>query len=99
MPRSYRSRCCRGNGARYRYDMRLWLALVFVGGCGGPTQQQIVESPSATAPYPHTEAPPASTSDEDRHHLVRQFEDMQWTQNAYREASQEANRPPRQPLQ
>jgi len=37
----------------------------------------------------HSEAPPASTSDEDRHGLVQSFDDMQNAQNAYREANQE----------
>ena len=76
--------------------MKSLLFVVTVAACGGPSQQQIVEQPAATAPFPHTEAPPASTSDEDRHHLTQQFDDMQWTQDAYRQAegAQRAKAPP-----
>lgn len=63
-----------------------FVALFLVCACGGPSQQQLVETPAATAPPRHTEAPPASTSDEDRHHLNQQFEDMETTQKAYEEA-------------
>jgi hypothetical protein len=72
--------------------MRTAIALLLLAACGGPSQQQIIETPAATAPYRHTEAPPASVSDEDRHHLNQQFEDMETTQEAYREA--EGERPP-----
>ena len=78
--------------------MRLFLALIFVGGCGGPSAQQVVESPSATAPHPHQEAPPASTSDLDRERLKQSFDDMQWTQQAYREAGEAQGAPPPPPL-
>ena len=75
--------------------MRLFLAFLLVGACGGPSQKQLVETPAATAPWRHAEAPPASTSDEDRHHLNQQFEDMEVTQEAYREAEQESAPPPK----
>ena len=78
--------------------MRLFLAFILVGACGGPSQQQLVETPAATAPWRHAEAPPASTSDEDRHHLNQQFEDMEITQQAYREAQQESQPPPTRKL-
>lgn len=67
--------------------MRALLALFLLGSaCGGPTQQQLAETPSATAPARPAEAPPASTSDKDRERLTQGFEDMQTTQNAYKEA-------------
>jgi hypothetical protein len=78
--------------------MRLLLALIFVGGCGGPSSQQVIESPSATAPADHSEAPPASTSDLDRERLKQSFDDMQNTQNAYREAGEQQGAPPPPPL-
>lgn len=66
-----------------------WLfALLVIGACGGPSQQQLAETPSASAPARPAEAPPASQSDKDRERLNQSFEDMQTTQNAYREAGQ-----------
>jgi hypothetical protein len=66
------------------------LALVVIAACGGPTQQQLAETPSATSRAAPAEAPPASTSDKDRERSVQQFDDMQTTQNAYREAGAES---------
>jgi hypothetical protein len=77
--------------------MRRTFLVLFLAACGGPTQQQIVESPAATAPHPHTEAPPASTSDADRSRLIQQFDDMRWTQQAYEQAGQENQAPPAPP--
>jgi hypothetical protein len=78
--------------------MKRLLAVVVIAACGGPTQQQLAETPSATAPARPAEAPPASTSDKDRERAVQQFDDMQTTQNAYREAGAEqgsaAQKPP-----
>src|SRR5687768_10074964 len=67
--------------------MKRALALVVIAACGGPTQQQLAETPSATSRAVPGEAPPASTSDKDRERSVQQFDDMQTTQNAYREAN------------
>jgi hypothetical protein len=75
--------------------MRSWLALLITAACGGPTQQQLVETPSATTKATATEAPPASTSDVDRYRLTQQFDDMETTQRAYREAGQENKKPPK----
>lgn len=61
---------------------------LFVVACGGPSQQQLAETPSASARARPVEAPPASTSDRDRERAVQQFDDMETTQNAYREANQ-----------
>ena len=66
--------------------MKTALALVVIAACGGPTQQQLAETPSATSRAVPAEAPPASTSDKDRERSVQQFDDMQTTQNAYHEA-------------
>ena len=80
------------------------LAILLLAACGGslPSQQQIVETPAATTRSPtqqsNIEAPPASVSDEERYHVVQQFEDMDVTQRAYQEAEQD--RPaPAAPLQ
>ena len=70
--------------------MKRAFILVLMAACGGPTQQQVVEAPSATAPFPHYEAPPASASDLDRERLVQQFDDMTCTQEAYGQAKRES---------
>lgn len=70
--------------------MRYLLALMMMTACGGPTHSQVIEAPSATARARPNLAPPASTSDKDRERLVQQFEDMETTQRAYREADEEA---------
>lgn len=79
----------------------IWVAAwCLAAGCGGPSQQQVVETPSAQAPARHTEAPPASTSDKDRERLNQSFEDMDTTQRAYREAEQgKKNAPPPKAVQ
>jgi len=81
---------------RYGYFMRRALPLLFVCACGGPSHDQLVETPSATAPPRAVEAPPASTSDKDRERLNQSFEDQETTQRAYKEAGQ-ANQPPPPP--
>jgi hypothetical protein len=70
--------------------MKCVLAFLLVAACGGPTQQQLAETPSATSRAAPAEAPPASTSDKDRERAVQQMDDMQTTQNAYREAGAES---------
>jgi hypothetical protein len=66
--------------------MKTALALLVIAACGGPTQQQLAETPSAQSQNVTGEAPPASTSDKDRERSVQQFDDMETTQNAYHEA-------------
>lgn len=69
--------------------MRTVLALCFMAAaCGGPSSQQLAETPSATNPPRRVEAPAASTSDRDREMAVQQFDDMETTQRAHREAGQ-----------
>jgi hypothetical protein len=77
--------------------MRTAFALFLVCACGGPSQQQLVETPAATAPPRHTEAPPASTSDQDRSRLIQQFDDMETTQQAYEEAEGASQNTPAPP--
>lgn len=74
--------------------IRVFASLVLLAACGGPTQQQLAETPSAQTKAAPAEAPPASTSDNDRSRLIQQFDDMQTTQQAYREATNEAQPPP-----
>ena len=69
--------------------MRYLVGFLIAAGCGGPTQQQVIETPTATTRPVHTEAPPASYSDQDRYGVRQSFEDMENAQNAYREANNE----------
>lgn len=76
---------------RYGQDMKhiaaLWLALA---ACGGPTQQQLADTPTGRTRATPTEAPAASTSDRDREGLRQQFDDMEATQRARKEAADAA---------
>jgi hypothetical protein len=69
--------------------MRSLLALLLIAACGGPTHQQLIETPSATTKAIPAEAPPASPSDKDRERMTQSFDDMETTQRAYREANQD----------
>lgn len=77
--------------------MRPAFAFALLCACGGPSTDQLVETPSATVREPETEAPSASTSDADRRELIRQFDDMRITQQAYEEAEGEGERTPPAP--
>ncbi len=79
--------------------MRVALAFILLAACGGPSAQQAIESPSATETprRNRAEAPPASPSDQDRSRVNQQFEDMETTQNAYRQAEQGSAAPPPPP--
>ena len=74
--------------------MKPALVLVLAVACGGPSQQQLAETPSASTRARPANAPPASTSDRDRERMTQSFDDMETTQRAYREAGQEQNAPP-----
>lgn len=76
---------------------RAFASLVFFCACGGPTQQQIAESPAATKPPRHTEPAPATASEQDRDGLVRSFDDMQTTQQGRREVQNEGKPTPPKP--
>jgi hypothetical protein len=77
--------------------MRSLLALVLLAACGGPTQSQLAETPSAKTRARPAEAPAASTSDRDREGMVQQFDDMQTTQRAHAEAAGTQPAPPPPP--
>jgi hypothetical protein len=65
--------------------MRSLIACFILAACGGPTQSQLAETPSATTRARPAEAPPASTSDKDRERSIQQFDDMETTQRAHAE--------------
>jgi hypothetical protein len=69
--------------------MKYLVSLLVAAACGGPTQQQLAETPTARTRPVHTEAPAASTSDLDRQGLRQSFDDMQNAQQAYHEAKGE----------
>jgi hypothetical protein len=80
--------------------MRSMLLVLLLTACGGASQQQLAETPSASNRGRPAEPPPASTSDQDRSRLNQQFEDMETTQRAYREAGQSnAQKKPAKPLE
>jgi hypothetical protein len=74
--------------------MKTLLALLLVAACGGPTQQQLADTPTARTRPVAAEPPPASTSDRDRDGLKRSFDDIDATQRAYREATPATVAPP-----
>jgi hypothetical protein len=74
--------------------MRSGLALALLVACGGPTHDQLVETHAARSHAAPVEAPPASTSDEDRSHLTQSFDDMEATQKAYQETKPAPPPPP-----
>jgi hypothetical protein len=73
--------------------MRQVVAFLLVCACGGPSANTVIESSAAKAPAKHEEAPAASTSDKEREQLVQQFDDMQTTQEAYRESGEHRTTP------
>ena len=76
---------------------RVFASLVLLAACGGPTQQQLAETPAATTKPKPPNAPPASPADTDRAQMTQSFEDMTVTQEAYREAGAEVTVPPNKP--
>src|SRR5688572_32987507 len=72
---------------------RVLICLVLYA-CGGPTQAQLAETPTAQTKATPSTAPPASTSDKDRERSIQQFDDMEATQRAHAEARQESAPPP-----
>ncbi|MDX2092994.1 MAG: hypothetical protein SFX73_34440 [Kofleriaceae bacterium] len=78
--------------------MRAILACLLLAACAGPSQHQLAETPIARTPRTNVEAPPASSSDDERYQLYQQFEDMEDTQEAYREARHEGGSAPPTPL-
>jgi len=70
--------------------MKRLLFLLVAVACGGPSQQQLAETPSARTIPPAKEPPPGNQSDLYRDRLRQSFDDMETTQRAYREAGQGA---------
>lgn len=79
--------------------MRAIIGFLLLCACGGPSAQQVTETPSATVKPRPREAPPASTSDRERAQMTQSFDDMETTQNAYREAGQADNQKKNQKAQ
>ena len=78
--------------------MKALHVLLFAVACGGPTQKDLAETPTATTRPRPAQAPPASTSDEDRAALTQSFDDMQATQNARQEAQSQKKPTPTGPI-
>lgn len=78
--------------------MKLVIAAVLaLMACAGPSRQQLAETPTAQTKRTPANAPPASTSDEDRSQAHDSFDSMQDADTAHREAGQESQQPPPQP--
>jgi len=74
--------------------MRSALALLLVFACGGPSHDQLIDTRAAKSRRIPVEAPAASTDDREREQVTQQFEDMETTQRAYKEAKQPAKSQP-----
>lgn len=70
--------------------MRRLIPLLLAMACAKePSVQKVLETPAAKDQRHPTEAPSASTSDQDRNGVRENFEDMSTTQEAYRQARPE----------
>lgn len=74
--------------------MKLGAFLLALAACAGPTQQQLADSPTGRTRATPTEAPASSTSDRDREQLRQQFDDMEATQRARKEAASNGSAAP-----
>lgn len=78
--------------------MKALLAAMLIAGCGGPSQNQLAETPTGQSQRNPSLAPPASDDDKERYELNEQFEDRRAVDQAQREAAGETNAPPPAPL-
>jgi len=79
--------------------MKAPLLMILLVACGGPTRQQLAETPTGTSQRRPSLAPPAGTGDEDRYEMNQSFEDQAAAQQAHREANTEnAKKAPPAPL-
>ncbi len=67
---------------------------MLLAACGGPSQNQLAESPTAQSPRSPSLAPPASDDDKERYRLNEQFEDSRAAGQAYREVEGDSAPPP-----
>ena len=78
--------------------MRFLLAsLLLASACGGPGQNALAQTPTATTKRTPAEAPAASGSDKEREHLVRTNDEMTDADNAHREAVNAPEKPAPKP--
>jgi hypothetical protein len=78
--------------------MKVLLVAMVLAACGGPSQNQLAETPTAQTPRNPSLAPPASDDDKERYRLNEQFEDQRDAEQAHREAGSESKAPPPAPL-
>lgn len=77
--------------------MRTLLFALLLAACGGPSRNQLAETPTAQTPRNPSLAPPASDDDKDRYKLNEGFEDQRAAEQAYRESAGETRAPPPPP--
>ncbi len=75
----------------------LLASLLFASACGGPGQNALANTPTATTKARPAEAPAASDSDAEREHLIKTNDDMRDAQQAHREASPSSPTPEETP--
>lgn len=80
--------------ARYAAAMRVLVLCSFFVACAGAGRSTPSETPTGTTRRPASAAPPASGDDKERYRLNQQFEEMQNTQEAHREAGHDSAAPP-----
>lgn len=73
--------------------MRAFLLASLLAACGGPSRNQLAETPTAQTPRTPSLAPPAS-DDEERYKVNDQFEQQRDADQAHREAGNEGAPPP-----
>jgi len=74
--------------------MKLLLAsLLLASACGGPGQNALANTPTATTKARPATAPAASDSDAEREHMMKGYDDMRDAQQAHREASPTSKTP------
>ncbi len=78
--------------------MRALLVALLLTACGGPSRNQLAETPTAKTPRTQSLAPPANDNDKDRYKVNESFEDQRDAKQAYGEAGAESNAPPPAPL-
>lgn len=73
--------------------MKALLFALLLAACGGPSRNQLAETPTANSPRNPSLAPPASDDDNERYRLNEQFEEQRAADQAYREAGGESAPP------
>jgi hypothetical protein len=69
----------------------LLASLLLASACGGPSQQALAETPTATTKRTPAEAPAASGPEKERERMIQANDQMTDADNAHREAASPSN--------